>query len=278
MAALESLSEYFLHQHRNLENYLLQCKAHAEPEVIHQLRLCIKKLRAYNKLATYPGPSQPEEYKKVAQELKKLFSLAGQIRDVQVQIQLLAEYEEQNNTPYPEFGKWLQSIEKKQISHFNSSSGNFFPFPDGKSSKQQNAEESSVESNETILLHSEIVLNELFAMAQKLATGYIIDADLHRIRRVTKQLRYILNVVHYSFPDYAYRRITIADLREIESVVGVWHDKLVGREFLESFMKKFHKMDKPARIRYQALVDVFTKEQNSSYEKACQVVKEKLLL
>jgi CHAD domain-containing protein len=278
MAVLESLSEYFLHQHRNLENYLLQCKAHAEPEVVHQLRLSIKKLRAFNKLATQLGLQQPEEYKKVAQELKKLFSLAGQIRDVQVQIQLLAEYEEHTNTAYPEFGKWLLSIEKKRIAHLNSLSSNFFPLPDGKSSRQENAEEIGTESNETFLFLAEGVLNELFTKAQKLATGYIIDADMHRIRRVTKQLRYILNVVHYSFPDYAYKRITIADIREIESVVGSWHDKLIRRELLESFLKKFHKPDKTSQTRYQKLADIFTEEQNSAYENACQVVKAKLLL
>lgn len=278
MAEHESLTEYFLHQHRNLENYLLQCKLHAEPEVVHQLRLCIKKLRAFNKLSAQLGLHQTEEYKQVALKLKDLFSLAGQIRDVQVQIQLLSEYEEQTNTSFTEFGKWLRSIEKKRISKLKSTSLTFLPQPVNNILNEENDKEISNDFNVNILLKADNLLNDLFTEAQRLATGNIIDADLHRTRRVTKQLRYILNVVHYSFPDYVYKRITIADLREIESVVGNWHDKLIRRELLESFMKKFHKSDKPSRSKYQKLADIFTEEQNSSYEKACRVVKEKLLL
>lgn len=250
---------------------------HAEPEVVHQLRLCIKKLRAFNKLAKQLGLDNHEVYADLTFHLRKMFKLTGQIRDTQVQIHMLDEHEVKTGIQYPELKKWLVSREKKRISRLTRSPRKALTHSTEEKSYRETIDGISHLNDKIILESADKVLNNLYLKSQKLATGNISDVNLHRIRKLTKQIRYILNVLHCSYPDYVYKRVNIASLREIEAAAGDWHDNLIRIELLGRFLEKLKQSDNPSLLKYQQLVDECSAELETFYNSACEVVKGKLL-
>ena len=89
MTAHKSIHEYYMQQHRNIEYYLEQCAEKAEAELVHELRLSIKKLRAFHKLAGPLCPEDTDDLIHVKRRVRKLFRIAGELRDTQVQLHFM---------------------------------------------------------------------------------------------------------------------------------------------------------------------------------------------
>ena len=169
MPAHESLHEYFLHQHRNIQNYLELCIVHAEAEMVHELRLSIKKLRAFQKLAEELCPAGVDELIQINNQVRRLFRLAGELRDTQVQIHMLVLVQDQTGIDYPEFNKWLLKREKKRISHFGSKPLRLLSHDTADTTFQQIGEWLTLVSDETILKGASKVLTGLTKKALKLS-------------------------------------------------------------------------------------------------------------
>lgn len=275
MAVNDSLYQYYLHQFYNSKNYLEQCMVHAEPEVVHQLRLCIKKLRAFNKLAKQLGLEKHEEYAHMTLHLRKMFKLAGQIRDTQVQLHLLAEREKISGTAHPEFRNWLTRREKKRIARLCDSSRKVVHLSDDIFDTEKS--DDIIHSNdESILKNADKVLDDLFVKTQKLAEGNISEPNLHQVRKITKQMRYILNILHCSFPDFTYKTLSIAAIKEMETAIGHWHDNVIRVELLGRFIMKMKESENTELWKYQQLASECSFEMNDLYNKACEIAKEKL--
>jgi len=277
MTTHESIYEYYLHQQQNCRNFLEECRIHAQPEMVHQLRLSIKKIRAFNKLVKHLGMKGSTDFLPFTFGIKKMFRLAGQIRDTQVQIHLLAAHHEQYENEYPEFLKWLVHREKRKISRLNRVTDLRLHHDQDKNSLHQH--ESVIPNTKamTLLAEAEKVLNGLYTKAQQLSMGNISDENLHRIRKTTKQMRYIQNVLICSFPEFKYGKISIAALREIESATGNWHDNLVRKEMLDTFFASTQDQGKSFRLKYDQFSRFCSEELKSAYDFSCQVAKAKLL-
>lgn len=277
MSAHESLHAYYLHQCRNVEHYLELCKVYPEAELVHQLRLSIKKLRAFHKLALHLFASDTIEYVQIKHRIKQLYKLAGQLRDTQVQMQLLATFEEQTGIDYPEFNKWLLRREKKRIARFEKKS---------KHAHSQTTEHITHQKIEDLLARANdeklqncmsMVIADMFTANQKLASGSMDEQDLHRIRIITKQIRYILNMVQPAGADFIFNDIPVDLLREIETVTGHWHDCLVKVELLNRCLEKLQLTDTLDVLKYQKLMSTSNSELHIAYQDACCSVRRIML-
>lgn len=277
MTAHKSIYDYYFQQHRNSEHFLEQCLEEAEPEAVHQLRLCIKKLRAFDKLAGQLGLEEHETHMKLSLRVRKMFKLAGQIRDIQVQINLLEKQDEQSGTSHPELSAWMQLRAKKRIERLHSLHKKTKPDSEEKQDEKAAVEGVARLNDAAILSGANVVLNRLFKKAGRLATGRINENDLHRVRKITKQIRYIINAIQSCFPDYTFERISINSLKEIETVTGNWHDYLVRIELIERFIDKLSPTDKSALLKYSKLTAQCKAELEASYNSSCQVVKGKMV-
>jgi len=278
VAIHKSISDYYLYQQLKAEKYLERCLAHADPEVVHQLRLCIKKLKAYDLLADQLGFEDHEENRELTFSVKKLFRLAGQIRDIQVQLHLLSVHETKTGAAYPEFSQWLLKRENKRISRLFSSLPRASHHSSLKTGNDLAIDALFLLNDKSIENSADKVLNNLHVKIQKLAAGEISDANLHLIRKTTKRIRYILNMLYISNPNYNYDRITNRALREIEMAAGKWHDYLVRNELIDRFIKKIGPEESPGLIKYKHLSDVCSAELETAYKKACRIVKRKMFV
>lgn len=277
MTAHKSIHEYYMQQHRNIEYYLEQCAEKAEAELVHELRLSIKKLRAFHKLAGPLCPEDTDDLIHVKRRVRKLFRIAGQLRDTQVQLHLLGTYEQQTGEQYPEFGRWLLKREQKRMAKFGFSPQPVLPHTKAHLTHQQLGEILASASEETIKDVSTGVLTDLISRARNLASGHLSDRNLHRVRTLTKQVRYILSIMHRSFPEYTFDQVQVESLREIEAVAGYWHDNLVKLELLGKCMEKLHFEDELSRHKYEKFYNECKAALDTAYFEACRVVRKSLL-
>lgn len=276
MAAHESIHEYYLHQHRNIETYLLLCLIHPEVELVHELRLCIKKLRAFHKLAEHLCLNGNDGHTHIKRRVRQLYKVAGRLRDTQVQIQMLTVFEEQTGIEYPEFSKWLHKREQKQISRFSKKPQQIVPQATEQSTHQKIGDLLAQANDETILNGAGIVLFDLYSASRDLAAGNINSQSLHRIRTITKRMKYIYNIMAHSYPDFKFNEISVDALREIEVKAGHWHDNLVRVELLTRFFEKLKSSDETERFKYQKFLNACKAELDISLNETTGIVQEAL--
>lgn len=276
MPAHESIHEYYLRQHRNIENYLELCLIHPEIELVHELRLSIKKLRAFHKLAEHLFLNDTDEHIHFKNRVRKLYVVAGKLRDTQVQIHMLTVFEEQTGVLYQEFKEWMQRLEKKHILRFNKKPNQVVPHATAQSTHQKIGNQLALADDETILGGAGKVLAELFLNAQSLSSGNMNDRNLHRLRTITKRIKYILNIIHHSYPDYTFNAVPVESLREIEAIAGHWHDNLVRIEMLDRFIDKVKFADDSEKFKYQKLYFACKSELDISYNEAFVTMRKEL--
>jgi CHAD domain-containing protein len=261
-----------LHQHRNIVNYLELCLNHPEAELVHELRLSIKKLRALHKLAEHLSVNTIDEHIHIKSRVRQLYKVAGKLRDTQVQIELLARFEDQTGIRYPEFDKWLKTREKKQIQRFGKKPKQVAPQATALSTHQKIGDLLALTDDETILSSAADVLSGIYSTAQDLSAGNMNERKLHRIRTITKQMRYIINIMAHSYRDFKFDEISIESLREIEAVAGNWHDNLVRIELLDKFLSKVKPDDDSGKFKYQKIGYACKSELDIAYNEAILIV------
>jgi len=276
LAAHESIHEYYLHQHRNIQYYLELCAMHPEEELVHELRLSIKKLRAFLKLAEQICLTDMAEHIHIKHRVRQLFKVSGQLRDIQVQIQILSSFQEKTGIDYLEFRNWLLKREVKRISRFSKNPKQVVPQAIAESTHQKIGKLLADSTDESILDGAMKVLVGLYSEAKSLSAGNLDDRNLHRIRTITKQMRYVLNIMHHSYPDFVFNEISVETLREIEVAAGHWHDNLVRIEMLEKFINKMKPVDDVEKFKYQKLFNECKAELDISFNMTSQMVRQAL--
>ena len=271
-----SISEYYVYQQTAVYRHLELCLGKAEKEVVHRLRLSIKKLNAFNKLAEHLCLADFDAHFQNSKKIRRLYALAGQLRDTQVQLHLLATAEGKAGSDYLEFSKWLINREKKRISRFVQKSQNTRLDPVPHIATTQISIKLAMLSQQTLVDDTATFLSGLLVKAGKLSAGNIAERDLHRIRIITKQIRYVSQIVKHCYSDFDFHEISFESLRKIETVAGKWHDYLVRIELLERFIKKYEHSDQSDSIKYQAFLTDCKKELELAYKNACRVVKHEM--
>jgi CHAD domain-containing protein len=273
----ETIHEYYLHQHHNIEHYLGLCLDHADREMVHELRLSFKRLRAFNILVGKLCLPESSEHIHIRYRVRQLYKLAGQLRDTQVQRHLLDLLEKSTGEEYPEFGKWLLRREKKRVKRFGRKPHHVVPHATAHLTHQKIGRRLERASDETVMRHAADVLEKLFSKVRKLAGDNPGDRKLHRIRILTKQIRYITGIMLHSYPGFGFAIMPVDTMRKIEVASGRWHDSLVRVEMLHKFLDRMEGMKKPVEDRYKRLLDICVSEKDEAYAEACRVVKTEIL-
>ena len=249
----------------------------AEVELVHEFRLSIKKLRSFYKLTEQIVLDDTKDHTAFRRRVRQLFKVAGQLRDTQVQIQLLASFQEKAGIDYPEFGKWLTKREKKMILQFFKKPHQLAPYPTAMHAHHEIGNLLALAGDETILNGAVKALSQLFGEARDLSLGNMNDLKLHRIRTIIKQMRYIQNIMHHSYPDFLFTKLPVETLREIEVAAGQWHDFLVRVEMLKRFMEKMDPLDNTNKFKYQKFLTDCEAELSISFAQTSNLVQHALL-
>ena len=249
----EHLLDYFQKQHHHLEHYLALCFDTPDDEVVHQLRVSIKRIRAIFLFTEQLAGSENFNASLHYKPLRGLFRMAGAIRDVQVQQKLVAEYAASLNLPFNIYLQHLGGLEKSSISRF------FMDIEQGKSPHNLHSIRHLIENTISSITKDEIKTKTIQLLADQCGELRMSlddipgNSQLHRMRTIIKQMRYIMSVIRKSDPSASGFPISLASLTEAEVLLGKWHDRIVGIELLKDFRKNIRKLHETESENYNTL-------------------------
>ena len=230
--------EYYTFRCQNIqENFSLAVNCY-DPDGTHDLRVEIKRLRAFFKLIEWITPTFIA--KKNIRNIRKLFKSAAELRDIHVQQMLTREWAEDLGVFLSEYYNTLKQKELPAQEQFMTFARRFdLPKEVLKNKKRllQSLEPLSDEyASSKIQARIDYSLRQIIEYDGE--KGHQ-EEDLHQIRILTKETRYIAEIAQDCFPELGYDDEFIGQLRGIHQALGNWHDTEIALEHVEDFLDAF---------------------------------------
>lgn len=239
------------------ENYNLAVRF-ADVEGVHDMRVGIKRLRAYFNLIEWINPVF--QAKQNLKPIRRLFKASGKVRDIHVQQELIKRWVTELDLEMSEYYNFLKQKETEERKRFADFAKKKFDLKVFQSNWTLIQNVLSFISTEYIQFKSEERFNaqieELIKFKEK---ENFVEDDYHAIRILSKETRYTLEVLQTCFsPKNIWTQLN-ETLRKVHQALGRWHDDDVSFLFLDGFLlsyagKSF--FDRNSYVKYKkSLVD-----------------------
>lgn len=204
-------------------------------ESIHDMRVEIKKLRAFLNLLEWINSDFPT--KKTSGPVIRLFKSAGKIRDVHVQQQIARHWINQSNLEISEYCNHLKQLETKNEGRFRMTFKGF-------KNKVFNDIWDKIDATLEILPENFIrfkteerfyfLVNKLIDFKNK---ERFSGEDYHEIRKLSKETRYALEILHQCSPKIDRYPELDQWIRDIHRALGKWHDDEIALLTLNYYLE-----------------------------------------
>jgi CHAD domain-containing protein len=219
------------------ENYNLAVRF-ADVEGVHDMRVGIKRLRAYFNLIEWINPVF--QAKQNLKPIRRLFKTSGKVRDIHVQQELIRRWATELDLEMSEYYNFLKQKETEERKRFADFAKKKFDLKVFKSNWTLIQNVLSFISTEYIQFKSEERFNaqieELVKFKEK---ENFIEDDYHAIRILSKEMRYTLEVLQTCFPPKNIWTQLNETLRKVHQALGRWHDDDVSLLFLDGFLLSY---------------------------------------
>ena len=215
---------------------------------IHDSRVALKRIRTIiNFIGQIPGGRNLKKCFKI-NKLQLAFKSGGILREMQINRIILAGFEENNQTRYSGFRKYIRLKEKLALRNLKKARNKFSA---DKLHRFEKKLISAVREIPADLFQKNIHIFVATQISQinELIKDQNVETSLHRIRRNTKSIRYFMEIsipgsIMYKDLDFDMEKIT-----ELEDLIGNWHDHLIFKQDLEKYISSLQKrkeIDAPA--------------------------------
>ncbi|HSR69560.1 MAG TPA: CHAD domain-containing protein [Acidobacteriota bacterium] len=235
----EELSDFHHEQSLEIER-LLPAAARCEEEAIHQFRLCVKRLRAFYKAVERVDSGFPSKEKEA--EIKQVFKAAGNVRDVQVQRRLALQWQEVSRIALQGYLGHLEDLERDRRPPLQEACS---ALPEDVLKQRQQEIEGLLRSRppEDLLKALDAYLEELVEQLHEMAAAEQKEDgrdghDPHRVRILTKQIRYVAEAALSSHPRDARLAALVESMKALHDPLGDWHDRRVATRFADRFLEE----------------------------------------
>lgn len=215
------LLKYSDHCFQSLANNQISVGEDCTIESVHKLRLSIKRLRALLKILDYADGSSKKA--KLLKRIDSVFLLSGNLRDVQVQIDLLRIYRNQVGGVVDELISALGKEEKRVARRHKSEITKIDPFDVILLNQRLD--------NAIEVLDDRMIDNILRTKADgqisqiiQISSGNLDEHKLHRIRVILRELIYTLSIMRKGRPQLNYTSPFILPIKNLQQKLGKWHD------------------------------------------------------
>lgn len=219
------------------ENYKLAV-GFADVEGVHDMRVGIKRLRAYFNLIEWINPVF--QAKQSLKPIRRLFKVSGKVRDIHVQQELMRRWVSELNLEMSEYYNFLKQKETEERKRFADYAKKKFDLKVFQVNWTSIQNVLSFISTEYIQFKSEERFNaqieELIRFKEK---ENFIEDDYHAIRILSKEARYTLEVLQICFPQKVIWEELNESLRKVHQALGRWHDDDVALLFLDGFLLSY---------------------------------------
>lgn len=214
--------------------YFLVAQASMEEEAIHQMRVAIKRIRTIRKLKKhihFPSLLNDEQYAAI----KTIFAVSGQLRDLQIQRNLLKGYINELNFTFGDFAAYLEELENQLLEKYRQTiqTLDFNQFnevaravePMGGQEDRIDLEKESID----FLCKKTEKINNLILLMDK-------DEFVHALRKQVKQLFFILQFLKKQFPENELTQYKLRALKNTGEHIGNWNDRDVFLNRVNEFL------------------------------------------
>jgi len=248
----EKLINYFEKQQQLFTEYYNESRKYYAINSVHEMRLCMKRLRA---LFLFFEALEPDviNTKIMLSGFRKLFKLAGHIRDIQIQKKLALHLESEMNVSFSEYIHYLNKNEKKAIKAFEKKMHGYEPEQDFKMIRNIISETLSNYPSDDISVRGQEIILDKFLLVNKMILKKLNTVQLHTVRTKLKQIAYLLKI--WKGHDNVTQVIPVEryDLQMVEIKLGQWHDYVVAQTFIKNFIASFPD-EKPVPAQYASLL------------------------
>jgi CHAD domain-containing protein len=177
---------------------------------------------------------------------RKIFTEAGKLRELQVNLQLVEKYCHAPHTACP-FSEYLAKEVKKCSKEFITAIIRF--------------DENKLKSlNKTIKKFCDRMSSETvsvkayeFLLSKALKIGFLAErskdeAGIHKIRKELKKMKAVTSLLN-QIESRKEREFLIKKLERAEALIGEWHDHVVLVDYLNQFMQKETVIEEPFKAR-----------------------------
>ena len=235
------LLTYYDARCQNIREAFFTSSIYFDPDGIHDLRVEIKQLRALFRVIEWMTPKF--RAKKYLRNLRALFKAAGDLRDAHVQQELARTWAKETEVFLNEYYNTLKHKELPARQSFATFTEQF------ELEKELGVNEKRIKSALKTLSHDDIsqklhkrVTKQLKHILQYGKNGQYSETRLHKLRILTKETRYTLDMTTRCFPEL----IETADelnhhLRGLHQALGKCHDGDVANAHFDEFQAEFSK-------------------------------------
>ena len=194
-----------------------------DPDAIHDVRVSIRRMVTLCSILEASG--QAPYSKKELQILKKKFRRAGALRDIQVQLHLLNEWENRLQDRFELYENHLRRREKILQQYFKRA---FLTI---------NLKKTLPDSVGRLLFRHHIE-KELQRLDDDFRKKSLDVRSLHPLRITAKKLKYTLEIQQACYPGFGPTELFRKHLANVQDLLGSWHDVEMGLHHLTYFMKR----------------------------------------
>jgi CHAD domain-containing protein len=217
------------------KGYFIVTRAIQDEEAIHQMRVAIKRIRSILKLKKHinlPSLLNEEQFN----DIKALFAVSGQMRDLHVQQKLLKKFIGELEFEFVDFANYLDELYTDFSQQLEQSLQSFnlkqFDESDDDSSHPAFPENNiDLEQESFSFLH--IKLDKIEQLIQAMDK----DEFVHDLRKQVKHLFFILHFFSTYFPEREIGSYDIAALKSVGERLGKWNDCEVFKDRVEAFVE-----------------------------------------
>jgi len=263
--------KYFDLQRKAFESNYPILQVISETEAVHDLRVCLKKLRTLFSLFGYIVPTRFNS-KQNFKPFRQLFREVGIIRDLQVQqieTKTMAGGSLLDCRLYLDFLSQTEHRARQKLDHWLKA----FTLPDW-GALQHTLQDIAVEFGDAALRQSTInfIAGKLTAV-RKLITGIPTDETLHDTRRLLKEARFMLDMLNAYFRDDPFKPDIQQSIKHTEDILGEWHDRMIGFHYLGDFIHSEESQDLRPPPFCSGMLQQLLNEKEKLEKKALQSIK-----
>ncbi len=214
--------QFFRTSHKEFDKYFKRVRKRAKQEDIHQLRVALKKMKTILHMVDPENKILKSSERK---RIRRLFKLAGVIREAQVNIELVKNIDDKTVEAYRYFLSEQISYGAKALQQFTSEKSATDFFSKNTLKKISKKTKHFIESSQLDQFRT-----SMYQRIQRYVR-YSGDKILHEIRKEVKHLLFITKFDHVDDNKKE-------DLNNLAEKLGTWHDQAVLLYSLESFSIK----------------------------------------
>lgn len=255
---------YFGKLCRLFKKHLKKTKSRFGVEDIHKLRVSVKKLRAFINLLEIASNGNFDKSKNL-KTIDKLFSKAGKLREIQVNILLIKNY---HNIIPKDFIKYLEKQEKVKSKRLKKTLENF---KKQKFKKECGEIETFIKSlpGNDISAKCEDFISLKINIIRELKDDFTSIENIHEIRKAIRSISSIVDLLIDLNSNEKLKQEQY-NLKASQDLIGQWHDRVILLTSIDKYEAK--KEGKVEKLRDQI------NSENQDLIKKIQIEVDKLLL